>query len=251
MYEVAALWAVVVVFLVCRRIISCCRHINDEYGHRSPILGSSSRNVSYTQGSYAPVNSTAPTLPSYGGWHDHSRPFQASSSHKIPDTRGSYAPVKSTPTTLPSYNAWHGHSRPLQASSTYNIPDTRGVYVPTKSTVKTVTIPERGRNVSSTRRIPPPREGPSSITVLSKVLLSEDSENVTIEEGLREKARRMKREGEEARSLAKQARKRRDFTAEAKHKQVARVRESAMESLNKEAATAIFNQKNRVLWPIA
>jgi hypothetical protein len=70
-------------------------------------------------------------------------------------------------------------------------------------------------------------------------------------EDLREKARRMKREGQEARNLAKQARKRRDFSAEARHKQDARVRECAVECLNKEAATAIFNQKNKVLWPIA
>jgi len=86
-------------------------------------------------------------------------------------------------------------------------------------------------------------------------LLSEESENVNIdsgiEEDLRQKARRMKREGDEARNLAKQAHKRRDFAAEARHKHVARARECAMERLNEEAATAIFNQKNRVLWPIA
>jgi len=61
----------------------------------------------------------------------------------------------------------------------------------------------------------------------------------------------MKREGQEAHNLAKQARKRRDFSAEAMHKRNARAREWAMEGLNKEAATAIFNQKNKVLWPIA
>ena len=60
-----------------------------------------------------------------------------------------------------------------------------------------------------------------------------------------------KREEQEARSLAKQARQRRDFSAEARHKQDARVRKLAMERLNKEAATtAIFNKKNKVLWPI-
>ncbi|KAI0276596.1 hypothetical protein BGY98DRAFT_985173 [Russula aff. rugulosa BPL654] len=57
----------------------------------------------------------------------------------------------------------------------------------------------------------------------------------------------MKREGQEARNLAKQARKRRDFSAEAMHKQNARVRDCAVERLNKEAATAIFNQKNKNL----
>jgi hypothetical protein len=61
----------------------------------------------------------------------------------------------------------------------------------------------------------------------------------------------MKREGQEARNLAKQACKRRDFRAEAMHKRNARARDCAMERLNKEAATAIFNQKNKVLWPIA
>jgi hypothetical protein len=61
----------------------------------------------------------------------------------------------------------------------------------------------------------------------------------------------MKREGQEAHNLAKQARKRRDFSAEAMHKRNARARDYAMERLNKEAATTIFNQKNKVLWPIA
>ena len=203
---------VVAIFLVCRRIISCCRRVNDEYRRRHPILVSSSRHVSYTQSYYAPVNST---------------------------------PI------LPSYNDQRGHSRPFQASSSYNIPDTRNSYVPTKSTVKTPTISQHGRKVSSTSRIPPPREGPSSITVLSQALLSEEGENVTVGEDLRKKALRMKREVQEAKNLAKQARKRRDFSAEAKHKQNARVVECAIQRLNKEAATAIFDQKNRVLWPIA
>jgi hypothetical protein len=86
---------------------------------------------------------------------------------------------------------------------------------------------------------------------LSKALLSEEGENVTVEEDLRKKALRLKREVQDARNLAKQARKRRDFSAEAKHKQNARVFECAVDRLNKEAATAIFNQKNKVLWPIA
>jgi hypothetical protein len=73
-------------------------------------------------------------------------------------TRGFYAPVKSTP-TIPSYNDQRGRNRPFQASSSHNIPDTRDFYVSTKSTVKTLTIPEHGRNVSSTSRIPPPRRG--------------------------------------------------------------------------------------------
>jgi hypothetical protein len=211
-YLVVGLVVVLFIFHVCCRIISCCRHDNYEYDHGRPILVSSSRNVSYTQGFYAPVNST---------------------------------PI------IPSYNDQRGHSHPFQASSSHNIPDTRGFYAPTKSTVKTLTIPQHGRKVSSTSRIPPPREGPSSITVLSKVLLSEEGENVTVEEDLRKKALRMKREGQEARNLAKQARKRRDFSAEAMHKQNARVRDCAVERLNKEAATAIFNQKNKVSWPIA
>jgi hypothetical protein len=213
MHELLACLVVVVIFFICRRIISCCRcrQKNDEYDHRRPILVSSSRNVSYT--------------------------------------RGFYAPVKSTP-IIPSYNDQRGHSRPFQASSSHNIPDTRDFYVPTKSTVKTLTIPEYGRNVSSTSRIPPPRQGPSSIKVLSNVLLSDEGEYVTAED-LREKARRMKREAQEAHNLAKQARKRRDLSAEAMHKRNARARECAMKRLNKEAATSIFNQKNKVLWPIA
>ena len=236
MDELLACLVVVVILFVCRRIISWCRHCNDEYDRRRPILVSSSRNVSYTQGFYAPVKST-PTIPSYNG---HTRPFQASSSHNIPDTQGFYAPVKSTP-TIPGYN---GHTRPFQASSSHNIPDTRDFYVPTKSTVKTLTI---SKHVSS---IPPPRAGPSSVKVQSNALLSEEGEYITHEER-RQNARRMKREEQEALSLAKQARQRRDFSAEARHKQDARVRKFAMERLNKEAATAIFNQKNKVLWPIA
>ncbi|KAF8502090.1 hypothetical protein F5888DRAFT_1669163 [Russula emetica] len=210
MDEILACLVVVAIFsVVCRLIISCCRQNNDEYDYGHPILVSSSRNVSYTQGFYAPVKST-PTIPSYNDQRSYSRPFQPSSSHNIPDIRNSY--------------------------------------VPTKPTVKTLTIPEHGRNVSSsTSRIPPPREGPSSIRVLSNVLLSEEGENVPVEEDLREKARRMKREMQEALNLAKQARKRRDFRAEAKHKQAARVRECTMERLNKEAATTIFNQKNKGL----
>ncbi len=178
----------------------------------------------------------------------YARPILVSSSRNVSYTRRFYPPVKSTP-PIPSYNDQRGHSRPFQVSSSHNIPDTRDFHVPTKSTVKTLTIPEHGRNVSSTRRIPPPREGPSSITVLSNVLLSDEGEYFTAEEpeDLREKARRMKREGKEAHNLAKQARKRRDFSAEAIHKRNARARECAMERLNKEAATAIFNQKNKVL----
>jgi len=156
-----------------------------------------------------------------------------SSSRNVSYTQGFYAPVKSTP-TIPSYNDRRGHSRPFQASSSHNIP--------AKSTVKTLTVPEYGRIVSNTSRIPPPREGPSSITALSNVLLSEEGGY----EGLRENARRMNREMQEALNRAKQARRRRDFSAEAKHKQDARVRERAMERLNKEAATAIFDQKNKV-----
>ena len=212
MHEFLACLLVVVAFLVCRLIVSCWRHNNDGYGHRRPILVSSSRNVSYT--------------------------------------RGFHAPVKSTP-TIPSYNDQHGHSRPFRASSSHNIPDTRDFCVPTKSTVKTPTIPKHGRHVSRTSHIPPPREGPSSIAVLSNILLSDEGEYVTAEEDLREKARRMKREAQEAHKLAKQARKRRDFSAEAMHKQHARARDCAMERLNKAAAMAIFNQKNKVLWPIA
>lgn len=207
MHELLALWAVVVIFLICRRIISCCRDCNDEYDRRRPILVSSSRNVSYT-----------------------------------------HAPIKSIP-AIPSYNDRSGHSRPFQPSSSHNIPDTRVYYAPTKSTVKTLTIPKHGRNVSSTSRIPPPRAGPSSVKVLSNALLSEEGEYVT-DEYLREKARRMMREEKEALNLARQARQRRDFCAEARHKQDARVRKCAMESLNKAAATAIFNQKNKVLCPI-
>jgi hypothetical protein len=115
----------------------------------------------------------------------------------------------------------------------------------------TLTIPKHGRNVSSASRIPPPREGPSSITVLFNVLLSDEGKYVTAEEDLREKVRRMKRKGQEARNLAKQVRKRRDFSAGAMHIQNARARECATEHLNKEVATTIFNQKNKVLWPIA
>ena len=209
MQELLALWAVVVIFLICRRIISCCRNCNDEYDRRRPILVSSSRNVSYIQGSCAPIKSIS---------------------------------------TVPSYNDRSGHSRPFQPSSSHNIPDTQ-YYAPTKSTVKTLTISKHGRNVSSTSRIPPPRAGPSSVKVLSNALLSEEGEYVT-DEYLREKARRMMREEKEALNLARQARQRRDFSAAARHKQDARVRKCAMESLNKAAATAIFNQKNKVLWPI-
>jgi hypothetical protein len=143
---------------------------------------------------------------------------------------GFYPPANSTP-TIPSYNDWLlGHSRPFQTSSSHNIPNTRNFYVPTKSTVKTLTIPQHGRKVSSTSRIAPPREG----------------ENVADKESLREKARRMMRGMREALNLAKQARKRRDSSAEVMHKQDARVLECAMERLNEEAAKAIFNQKNKV-----
>ncbi|KAN0105498.1 hypothetical protein V8E52_010978 [Russula decolorans] len=70
----------------------------------------------------------------------------------------------------------------------------------------TLTIPKHGRNVSGASRIPPPREGPSSITVLFNVLLSDEGKYVTAKEDLREKVRRMKRKGQEARNLAKQGR---------------------------------------------
>jgi hypothetical protein len=213
MYELLSCLVVgvvaIFVFVVCCSIISCCRDNNDECDQRRPILVSSSRNVSYTQGFYAPVNST-PTIPSYN-------------------------------------DRLLGHSRPFQASSSHNIPDTRDFYVPTNSAVKTLTIPQHGRNVSSTGCIiAPPREGPSLVTALSNILLSEEGENVTDEEGLREKAQRMMRGMHEALNLAKQARKRRDFSAEVMHKQDARVLECAMERLNEEAAKAIFNQKNKV-----
>ena len=204
----ACLAIIMATFLVCRRIISYRRHINDEFGHRRPILVSSSQNVSYT--------------------------------------RGFYTPVKSTP-ILPSYNDQRRHSR----SSSVKISDTRDFHVLTKSTVKTLKIPEHCRNVSNASCVPPPRKEPSTIKVLPKVLLSKEGANVIVEEDLGEKALRMKRGGQKARKPAKQARKRRNFNAKVKHKRNTRVRKCAMEGLDKKPATAIFNKKNKVSWPIA
>ena len=67
-------------------------------------------------------------------------------------------------------------------------------------------------------------------------------------EDLREKARRMKREEMEARQRAKRARKKREYSAEAVHKQDALARKRRVELLNKQAAKAIFDTKNKVQW---
>jgi hypothetical protein len=70
-------------------------------------------------------------------------------------------------------------------------------------------------------------------------------------EDLREKARHMKREEQEAYKRAKHARKMQDYNAEATHKRDAPRHKRAMEYLNNEAAKVIFRQKNEVSWPMA
>ena len=70
-------------------------------------------------------------------------------------------------------------------------------------------------------------------------------------DGLREKARHMKREEQEAYKRAMRARKERDCNAEAAHTREALKLKRTMEYLNDEAAKDIFRQKNEVLWPLA
>ena len=72
-------------------------------------------------------------------------------------------------------------------------------------------------------------------------------------EDLREKARHMKREEQEAYKRAKHARKKRDYNAEDAHKRdvLRHNLKRATEHLNNEAAKVIFRQKDEVSWPIA
>jgi hypothetical protein len=89
----------------------------------------------------------------------------------------------------------------------------------------------------------------SSLGILSNVTIVLSDYGTA--EDLREKARHTKREEQEAYKLAKHARKRRDYNAEAAHKRDALRHKRAMEHLNNEAAKVIFRQKNEVSWPIA
>jgi hypothetical protein len=70
-------------------------------------------------------------------------------------------------------------------------------------------------------------------------------------EDLREKARHMKREEQEAYKRAEHTRKKRDYNAETAHKRDALRHKRAMEHLNNEVAKVIFRRKNEVSWPIA
>lgn len=89
----------------------------------------------------------------------------------------------------------------------------------------------------------------SSLVILPNVaVVSPDYDTA---DDLREKARHMKREEQEAYKRAKDARKKRDYNAEGAHKRDAMRHKRAMEYLNNEAAKVIFRQKNEVSWPIA
>jgi hypothetical protein len=86
----------------------------------------------------------------------------------------------------------------------------------------------------------------SSLVILPNVtFVSPDYDTV---DDLREKARHMKREEQEAYKRAKHAREKRDYSAEDAHKRDAIRRERAMDYLNNEAAKVIFRQKNEVSW---
>jgi len=63
---------------------------------------------------------------------------------------------------------------------------------------------------------------------------------------LRERARRSNREMREARDLAKNARKRGDYTAAGKHRQDAIAHENEMKCSDKRAAKIIFRENNKV-----
>jgi hypothetical protein len=84
-------------------------------------------------------------------------------------------------------------------------------------------------------------------------VFSEDDDIVrgaSTAEDLRENARRLKREEKEAYKKAKRACKRREYSAEAAHKQEALARKCAAEFLNKKAAKIIFSMKNKVQRPV-
>ena len=90
----------------------------------------------------------------------------------------------------------------------------------------------------------------SCLLNLPNGVFSEDADIVKgtfTAEDLREKARRMKREELEARQRAKRARKMREYSAEAIHKQDALALKRGVDLLNKQAAKAIFNMKNEVI----
>ncbi|KAH9993999.1 hypothetical protein BJV77DRAFT_961647 [Russula vinacea] len=124
------------------------------------------------------------------------------------------------------------------------------VYYPSPSGYPVLYFAPLARVVPSPRRREAIRnDAPlSSLVNLPNVVLLDDDDTVKgtfTAEDLRERARRMKREEQEAQKRAKRAHKKREYNAEALHKRDALVRRRAMEDLNKEAAKAFFNKNNK------
>jgi hypothetical protein len=130
-----------------------------------------------------------------------------------------------------------GYSRPYRAPTSRNKSSARA-----KSTLR---ILEHGRNES--RPSLSPHAERNLVTALANRLLSNESNNLTAED-LRERARNMRQDQQEALKRANRAHKKGDYEAAARHKRDAREIQSSMEFLNQVAAEVIFIKKNKVLY---
>ena len=130
-----------------------------------------------------------------------------------------------------------GYSRPYRAPTSRNKSSARS-----KSTLR---ILEHGRNES--RSSLSPHAERKLVTALANRLLSDESNNLTAED-LRERARNMRQDQQEALLRANRAYTKRDHEAAAKHKRDVREIQSSMKFLNQVAAEVTFIQKNKVLY---
>lgn len=132
-------------------------------------------------------------------------------------------------------------SRPYWASTSRYEP-----YIPESSggAESAIRILEYGRKESSRSSISP-HAGRDLVTVLANRLLSDESNSLTAED-LRERARNMRQDHQEALKRTNRAYKNRDYAAAARHKRDVQDIQSSMELLNQMAAEVTFIKKNKV-----
>ena len=136
-------------------------------------------------------------------------------------------------------------SRPYWASSSHN---ESFITVSSARAKSTLRILEHGRKES--RSSISPQAERDLVTALANRLLSDESKNLTAED-LRERARNMRQDHQEALKRANRAYKKKDYAAAARHKRDVREIQSSMELLNRLAAEVTFIKKNKVRHCIA
>jgi replicative DNA helicase len=131
-------------------------------------------------------------------------------------------------------------SRPYWASPSHN---ESFISVSSARAKSTLRILEHGRKES--RSSISPHAERVLVTALANRLLSDESKNLTAED-LRERARNMRQDHQEALKRANRAYKKGDYAAAARHKRDVREIQSSMELLNRLAAEVTFIKKNKV-----